>query len=415
MNEPTSPPVNDATQIAGDGIGPGWPCSTNRRPAVAGAPASATIQGMPLRVVLIGASGIFGSRVARQLAADPRFALLLAGRRQASLDALRAELPGDTTTAARLDVNETDFERRLAHLQPHLVIHAAGPFQGQRYRVAEACLACRSHYIDLADARAFVCGIDQLDRRARERDVLLASGASTLPAISGAIVDALLPRFARLDRIEHAISPGNRTPRGDATVAAILGYCGRPVPLWRDGRRQHGHGWMNSVNQAFPFGRRWTGLCDVPDLELFPRRYQPLREVVFRAGLELKFLHGATWVLAALVRAGLARNPARHAPRLRRVSEWFAGFGSDLGGMVVELAGIGLDGRSLALRHWLVADHGDGPFVPTTPAVVLARKLADVRLPQRGAGPCLGLFELHEAAAVWDNFDIRTGVETITG
>jgi len=35
---------------------------------------------MSLRVLLIGASGVFGSRIARQLAGDPRFRLTLAGR-----------------------------------------------------------------------------------------------------------------------------------------------------------------------------------------------------------------------------------------------------------------------------------------------------------------------------------------------
>ncbi len=45
---------------------------------------------MTLRVLLIGAGGVFGSRIARQLAGDPRFHLTtMAGRQLTRLLALR--------------------------------------------------------------------------------------------------------------------------------------------------------------------------------------------------------------------------------------------------------------------------------------------------------------------------------------
>ncbi|HXD37228.1 MAG TPA: saccharopine dehydrogenase, partial [Rhodanobacter sp.] len=244
---------------------------------------------------------------------------------------------------------------------------------------------------------------------------LLVSGASTVPALSSAVVDSLLPRFAGLEVIEHAISPGNRTPRGDATVAAILGYCGRPLQLWRDGRWQRGHGWMLTRRSTFPFGPRWVGLCDVPDLALFPLRYPGVRTVVFRAGLELRRLHFGTLAAAWLVRLGLVRDLARHAGVLRRVSEWFLSAGSDVGGMLVDLRGRDPQGLLLRLRWSLRAGAGDGPQIPATPAVVLARKLADENLSARGAMPCMGLFTLEEALFALDDFAIETQLETFTG
>ena len=369
---------------------------------------------MALRVLLMGASGVFGSRIARELAHDPRFALTLAGRQRTSLQRLRESLGDPSVQVAALDVGAAELPATIASLQPQLVIHAAGPFQQQDYRVAEACLACGSDYVDLADGRDFVSGIGRLDGQAKAAGRLLVSGASTVPAFSSAVVDALLPRFGVLENIEHAISPGNRTPRGDATVAAILGYCGRPVRLWRDGRWQHGHGWMLTRHQQFPFGRRWVGLCDVPDLELFPARYPGVQSVLFRAGLELRRLHFGTLAAAWLVRLGLVRDLARHAPRLRRLSEWFLDAGSDVGGMVVELSGRDAHGQPLRLRWSLSAAAGDGPQIPATPAVVLARKLADGELSVRGAMPCMGLFTLDEALAALAGFAIETGLESIT-
>lgn len=366
---------------------------------------------MGLRVVVIGATGVFGSRVAKRLAHDARFELVLAGRRRDALEALRNSFDDPSVRIATLDTEDASFNAALGALQAQLVIHTAGPFQGQDYRVAEACLDAGSDYIDLADGRGFVTGIERLHERALAAGRLLVTGASSVPALSAAAVDALLPRFARLDAIEHAINPGNQTPRGDATVASILGYCGHPIRVWRDGRWQVAHGWMDSRRQRFPFGRRRVGICEIPDLDLFPARYPQVRTVLFRAGLELPLLQGGTWCAAVLVRLGLIRNLAAHAPALRRFSELFLRFGSTVGGMTVELRGAGTDGQPLQLRWWLSADAGDGPQVPVTPAVVLARRIADGLVSAKGAMPCVGLLTLEQIEAGFDGYALRTGVD----
>ena len=369
---------------------------------------------MGLRVVLIGATGVFGSRVARRLAGDARFTLVFAGRHKAALEALRDQLGDASVVVAELDVSSASLTDTLSRLGPQLVIHTAGPFQGKDYRVAEACLACGSDYVDLADGRDFVSGIGHLESYAKQVGRLLVSGASTVPALSSAVVDALRPRFRTLDSIEHAINPGNQTPRGDATVASILGYCGKPIRMWRNGRWMHAFGWMSGKRQVFPFGHRRVGVCDIPDLDLFPVRYPEVQTVVFRAGLELPLLHAATWCVAALVRLGVIHNLAAFAPALRRLSERFIRFGSTTGGMVVELSGIGLDGTPLRLRWWLRAEAGDGPQVPVTPAMVLAQRLADGLVKVTGAQPCMGLLTLAQIEAGFENYAIRCGVDTLS-
>jgi hypothetical protein len=104
---------------------------------------------------------------------------------------------------------------------------------------------------------------------------------------------------------------------------------------------------------------------------------------------------------------------ASHARTLRRFSEHFIGAGSDVGGMVVEARGTGRDGSPLCLRWWLMADTGQGPEVPVTPAVVLARELADGRLVTRGAQPCMGLLSLEQIEAGFSGYALRTGVEVL--
>lgn len=353
-------------------------------------------------------------RIAARLAHDARSELIVAGRTRAALERL-CDWLGDTSVAvAVIDVNADDLPATLQSLVPQLVIHAAGPFQAQDYRVAEACLACHSHYVDLADGRDFVAGIAALNERAQVVGRLLISGASTVPALSSAAIDQLQLSFASLQSIEHAISPGNRTPRGDATVAAILGYCGRPVSVWRNGGWRRGYGWLSTRRMSFMSGPRWVGLCDVPDLVLFPRRYPGVECVVFRAGLELRRLHFGTWLLAWLVRLGLLRNLARRAHRLRLISEWFLHVGTDTGGMVVEVSGRDAAGKFRNLRWSVHAEAGDGPQIPAMPAVVLARKLADGVLNVTGAMPCMGLFNLHEALDALSGYAISTRLETLT-
>ncbi|RDS78821.1 saccharopine dehydrogenase [Dyella monticola] len=369
---------------------------------------------MALRVLVIGATGVFGARIAARLAHDARFELTLAGRTRVTLERMREEIGDASIKLAVIDVDAGNLQDTLRKHAPQLVIHAAGPFQGQDYRVAQACLACDSHYVDLADGRDFVAGIVSLDAQARAAGKLVISGASTLPALSSAAVDAMRSHFASLDAIEHAISPGHQTPRGDATVAAILGYCGRPVSLWREGAWQSGFGWLSTRRMRFMGGARWVGVCDVPDLALFPQRYPGVRRVIFRAGMELRRLHFSTWLLAWLVRLGLLRNLARHARRLRRISEWFPHAGSDSGGMVVELRGYDAQSNMTLCRWLLHADAGDGPQIPATPAVVLARKLADGTLDRSGAMPCMGLFDLDEALAALSDYAVSTRVETFT-
>jgi len=74
---------------------------------------------------------------------------------------------GAELSCAVLDINSPLFEEDLKALKPQAVVHTCGPFQGQDYQVAMACIRARAHYIDLADGRDFVAGIGALDAQAR--------------------------------------------------------------------------------------------------------------------------------------------------------------------------------------------------------------------------------------------------------
>jgi len=374
------------------------------------------MSGERFRVLVLGGYGTFGARICGVLAEDPSIELIVAsrdGRRAGAFAARLAQQTARTVDWIACDALSAGFGDALVAATPRLVIHTAGPFHGQDYAVARACLAAGLHYIDLADSRDFVVGIGTLDHAARERGVLLMSGASTVPALSTAVVDDFRGEFRRLDSIDIGISPGNQTPRGPAIVATILSSCGKPFLQWRGGRWQTSHGWQSLARKDYPppMGRRWLASVDVPDLALFPGRYHDVRTVVFRAGLEPTVMHLGLWALSWIARCGVVRDWSRHAAPLRAMSLWFARLGSNVGGMHVALAGEDRGGKPLRLTWYLTAGSGHGPQIPATAAVVLARKLARGTLTARGARPCMGLFTLPEFLAELAGLDVRTTVD----
>ena len=334
------------------------------------------------KVLILGGYGNFGKRIARALTASGT-PVIIAGRDEGRAKAEAAALPHGLATAVAFDVRD-DLRRHLDEVQPVVVVNTCGPFQNSDYRVAEACIDAAIHYIDLADGRDFVTGITTLDARARERGVAVISGASTVPALSSAVIEHLRPQFSQLHALRFGISPGQRAERGLATTQGILSYVGKPLRPFA-GDDAPSYGWQGIHRQRFPvLGKRWMANCDIPDLDLLPKAYG-LRSIRFSAGLELAPLHLGLWALSWLVRSGLPINLPRHAGWLLTASNLFDPLGSADGGMFVVLSGLDLDGRPRERRWFIVARRGEGPQIPTIPAIILAQKAACGKLSLLGA------------------------------
>jgi hypothetical protein len=357
------------------------------------------------RIVVIGGYGNFGARICRRLGIEPSLQIVATAR--AALDPAP-----EGAIAARLNSEASSFSADLAALAPDLVIHCAGPYQGQSYRVAEAALACDAHYLDLSDGRDFVARFAvALNERAMAVQRSAISGASTLPGLSSAVVGRYLAQFDSLESIEIAIAPGQHAPRGAATMAAVLGYAGQPLRWMSHGHWKIVHGWQEMVRMHFPFGNRWAAACDVPDLELFPDYYRGVKTVTFRAALEVSAQHFALWTLAGLRRAGLPLPLTRWAAHLNRVGTWLDRFGSDCGGMRVDLGGTVSGGARQRIRWQLTAPGNHGPEIPCMAAVLLALKLARGEAVPLGARPCMGLLSLEDFAPEFARWGITSGIE----
>lgn len=367
---------------------------------------------MPLfRVLVLGGYGFFGRRLVQRLSLIPDLHIQVAGRSPTAARDLVQGMQGKssaTLEAVVLDSQESGFEDALRRLAPNVVVNASGPFQGADYRVAATCIARGVHYADLADGREYVTGIGSLHASALAAGVVVTSGASSVPALSGAVADFLAKDLTTVEVIDIGISPGNRTERGLSTVRAILSYCGKPVPAPAASRM---FGWAGSRDHTYPspIGRRLLSPCDVPDLTVFPLRYAGRPEVRFGAGLELRFLHRGMNVMAWMARKGIVSDWSRHASILKRAADLFRNWGSDAGAMHVTVQGVDHEGSTTTRTWQLVATEGDGPFVPTLAAAAFIRKVQSGTLAP-GAYPCVGLIGLADFMRETEGLAIRTEV-----
>ena len=359
------------------------------------------------RILVLGGYGNFGSHIARSLAPEADVQLLIGGRSQERARAMAVSLSAvNPAEALAVDIRG-ELDRSLREAAPDMVIHTVGPFQGQDYAVAEACIRHGCHYVDLADGRAFVVGIGALDPAAHAADVLVVSGASSVPCLTAAIIDEALPRFSCIDEVDYGITAAQQTNRGLATASSVLSYIGQRFTTVREGAVRAVFGWQDLHAERYPeLGLRLFGNCDIPDLGLFPGRYPSLRTLRFGAGHEIKLLHLGTWLLSWGVRVGILPPLGAYSGRLLNWSFLFDALGSSRSGFHMYLRGKGRDGRERTERFYIIARQGHGPFIPCMPAIILAKRLARGDLTERGAQPCLDLIGLEEFLTTLEPFDV---------
>lgn len=367
---------------------------------------------MNSRILIIGGYGVFGGKLARALVNSGYTDVIVAGRSLTAAEAFCREAGG---TPRALDTGAADFAAQVAAIAPAILIDAAGPWQAYGcapYAIAEAAIACGAHYLDLCDDAAFTAGISALDAAAREKGVTVLSGVSSVPALSSAAVEALAAGLSEIAAIDTVILPGNRAPRGRSVIRSILSQTGKPIAMREGGQWISVNGWghIRRVTLAAagtkPLTARWASPIGAPDLTLMPSRYGA-GSVRFAAGLELKLMHGGLWALGMLVSAGIIRSLESWTGLLKWAAERLGAFGSDRGGMRVEVIGARPEG-GFERRTWtLIAEAGDGPEIPAVPARIMVGKLIAGDVPP-GARPCLGAFSLEDAETAMASLNVTT-------
>ncbi len=354
----------------------------------------------PVRVVVLGGYGVFGALLCDLLTRDGH-RVWVAGRNLAKATAL-AERIG----AEALCVDRTGDLSAIWACDPMVVVDAAGPFHaysGEPYALVRACLSQGVNYLDLCDHAGFTAGIDALDEQAQAAGCFALSGVSSVPGISSVVAADLNKGMSNLRLIESAILPGNRAPRGLSVIASILEQMGRPMRVWRGGSWRQVPAWSERRTYRLEGTTiRASRLITVPDLALFPKFFNA-RSVIFRAGMELRVMNVGLMLFGWLRRFGLIAPTARIARLMQWVATLLERFGTDLGGMVVDVVG-DTAGRTVRRRWRLIAAAGDGPYIPGIAVRALLSRLERVA---PGARACLAELDLTEVEAAMADLSIR--------
>jgi saccharopine dehydrogenase-like NADP-dependent oxidoreductase len=334
----------------------------------------------PPTVVVYGGNGFFGALIVRDLLANTRARIVIAGQSAPTR-------PLDPrVTFARSDLrNFSSVEAALAGAA--VVVHSAGPYQALPLNPLSAAIAAGVHYLDLAEDREFVRRVGECDAAARRANVAVMTGMSVVPGLSALLAEALRADFDRLDAVRTFVAPGTRGSRGRATVRALLSGAGRPLRLWRDGRAATARGWSEPewIDFPPPIGRRLQYLAlETADQDLLPR-YFGVGRVEFKAGSEFVWLNRGLAAAARLrARTGF---PAleRWSDALRRGLRVLGRFGTDRGGVLVEISGT-KNGAPAEVQIAVVAER-HGERIPAVPAAIAVEALLRGEVSARGVVP----------------------------
>jgi len=358
-----------------------------------------------LRVLIIGGYGEFGGRLAQLLLRDG-FSVVIAGR---NFNKAQKFCDANGGTPLKLDI-ATDLHL-IDALGADVVVDAAGPFQSygeddRRYHLARKALQSGAHYLDLSDDGEFSYGISCLDALAKRQQRFALSGASSTPALSGAAVTTMQEKLCSIEKVETTILPGSRAPQGQSVMSAILDQVGNPIQFWRDGAWQEHIGWSMPVRKRIDSAVcRDANLINAADAVLFPKHFNA-RSVLFRAGLAMPVMHLALQWLGTLRSFGLLPNLTRFISPLRWLADRLVPFGSDNGGMLVEVVGESSQDSCLLACTWrLSAQPGQGPFVPTVATRAILRNIQ--RIPH-GARACIGELPLTAYVQAMDDLGVDT-------
>ena len=371
-----------------------------------------------LTILIVGGYGTFGGRIVELLENEPRLTLIVAGRsREKAARYCDARIHATARLVPAVFDRDGSPAEELSALQPDIAVDASGPFQvygDAPYRLVEACIARRVHYLDLADGAEFVQGIGKFDAEARGAGVYVLSGVSSFPVLTAAVVRHLSADLCRVDTITGGIAPSPFAGVGVNVIKAIASYAGQSTDLRRGGRAVTGHPFTEqrrftiSPPGHLPLHNTLFSLVEVPDLQVLAELWPQASDIWMGAGPVPEILHRALIALAWLVRLRFIRSLLPLAPLMHVASNRMA-WGEHRGGMFVEVRGADT-AHGPVVRSWhLLAEGDDGPLIPSMAVEALVRNALDGRPPPAGARAATGDLELSDYERLFARRTIYTG------
>lgn len=251
------------------------------------------------RVLIYGAYGYTGRMIATY-ARDQHIPITLAGRRRGPLVEL--------ATALDVPYSTFDLDNQAAvsrHIEPFsVVLHCAGPFSQTASPMIEACLAARTHYLDISGEIDVFEMCHSRQAQAVEAGIVMCPGSGFDVVPTDCVALNLYHALPDAERLTLGFEmPGGMSPGTAKTVVNGLGHGGRvrrngkiaAVPLaFRTREIDFGNGRRHAV--SIPWGDvstafHTTGIGNITTyVPMSPGRVKQLRRLNL---LRAKFLQPA--------------------------------------------------------------------------------------------------------------------------
>jgi short subunit dehydrogenase-like uncharacterized protein len=190
------------------------------------------------RIVLFGATGYTG-RLAAESMVERGLKPVLAGRTQAKLDSLAAELGGGLETQTA-DVADPPSVTKLVE-RGDVLVTTVGPFARWGQPAAAAATTSGAHYIDSTGEPEFIREVFERYGPAAEQSgvgMLTAMGYDWVPGnLAGALALDRAGELATRVDVGYFISGSGARPSG-GTLSSLVGAMTAPAFGFRDGRVQ---------------------------------------------------------------------------------------------------------------------------------------------------------------------------------
>ena len=370
-----------------------------------------------MNILILGGYGTFGGRLAHLLAEDERLTLLLAGRSIQKAKKFCEGLPSGAQKVPVFFDRNGNVEAQIQEIHPDLVVDAMGPFQvygEDPYRVVKACIANGVNYMDLADGSDFVKGVRQFDEEAKAKGIYVLSGVSSFPVLTAAVVRKLSNDMTCVNTIKGGIAPSPYAGVGLNVIRAITSYAGKPVSLTRNGTPATGYGLTETMRYTIcppgylPLHNTLFSLVDVPDLKVLPDLWPELDSIWLGAGPVPEVLHRMLIGLSWLVRLRILPSLLPFASLFHFVINILR-WGEHRGGMFVSVEGTNQAGKRIERSWHLLAEGGDGPFIPSMAVQALILNCLAGKEPSAGARPATQELEVADYEEIFQSRTIYTG------
>lgn len=242
---------------------------------------------LEMKVLLLGATGAIGRRVATELSQSGDVDhLVVTGRDQSAVMRIASACGTDRVSGETLDIQDSDrFVSMARHVD--VVACAAGPHYLFEADAVRAAIDAGTHYVSLCDDHVVTERVLALDGPARDAGVTVISGCGLSPGLTDLLVAVAAAELQDVDEIDIAIAASSADTPGPATTLHFLAQMSVPAPAISDHSREEVPAGSSPRLVYFPDPVGWveTFRSGHPEISTMPRAYPGLRSLRFRIGL----------------------------------------------------------------------------------------------------------------------------------